>query len=74
MKINFRQAETKMKSMPIAKYQDKVMRLLQQYPPRPGEIRHITVNHDEWCSLLNRRGPCNCRPIVKAGHPMNGGV
>ena len=29
----------------------------------PGEVRHITVQHDDWCSIF-RGGECNCKPEV----------
>ena len=25
---------------------------------------HVTVAHDDWCALINGRGPCNCNPVV----------
>jgi hypothetical protein len=27
----------------------------------------ITVYHDDWCDLLNQKGPCNCNPDI--GNP-----
>ena len=24
----------------------------------------ISVAHDDWCDLLNNKGPCNCNPDV----------
>ncbi len=31
---------------------------------RPGEFAHIHVQHDSWCALLAKRGPCSCVPDV----------
>ena len=36
----------------------------------PG-IHHITVEHDDWCALLNGKGSCNCSPVVCRGTPDN---
>ena len=34
----------------------------------PGTCTRITVLHDDWCSLLIGRGPCDCEPdyIIRA--------
>jgi len=31
---------------------------------RPVGVYAVTVRHDDWCDLLNGRGPCNCDPQV----------
>lgn len=35
----------------------------------PG-VYHISVYHDDWCDLLNHRGPCNCNFEVREGRPQ----
>jgi len=29
---------------------------------RGGKVLDVEVQHDNWCDLLNRKGPCNCHP------------
>lgn len=30
-----------------------------------GSVTFADVVHDDWCDLLNKRGYCNCDPIVE---------
>ena len=32
----------------------------------PG-VHHVEIRHDDWCSLLNGRGVCDCAPDVESG-------
>jgi hypothetical protein len=32
----------------------------------PGGLYEVQVFHDSWCPLVNRRGPCRCRPHTTA--------
>lgn len=32
---------------------------------KPGEVAHVTVQHDDWCALLVSSQPCDCDPDVK---------
>ncbi len=34
-------------------------------PSKPGEVRHVSVVHDERCSLIAGKGPCDCDPEVE---------
>ena len=29
-------------------------------------VQHVTVAHDDWCSLF-AGGPCDCSPVLRAG-------
>lgn len=44
--------------------------LLKKAAPAAGQVglHHINVYHDDWCDLVNNRGPCNCNPEVS--HPV----
>jgi hypothetical protein len=35
---------------------------------KPGSLYTIDVLHDDWCSLLNETGACNCNPEIR--HPQ----
>jgi hypothetical protein len=37
---------------------------MQRPPIQPGTIQRVTIAHDDWCDLLNGRGPCNCDPDI----------
>ena len=30
-----------------------------------GSCHTFDVYHDDWCDLLNGRGPCNCTPTIR---------
>jgi hypothetical protein len=46
-------------------YLRKLLEATAHNPARPGEVRHIRVVHDEWCSLIAGRGPCDCDPSIE---------
>ena len=37
-------------------------------------VHEVSVYHDPECDMLNGRGPCNCRPVVRYGPPDHRGV
>ena len=43
------------------KYLDDVLDRLQGQEPG---VYETLILHDEWCDLLNGKGPCNCEPEV----------
>jgi hypothetical protein len=32
---------------------------------KPGEVRHVMIEHDDWCPALLGTGYCVCRPVVR---------
>jgi hypothetical protein len=32
---------------------------------QPGSFNLVAVCHDDWCRLLEGKGPCNCNPEVR---------
>jgi hypothetical protein len=46
-------------------YLKKLAEARKADPPKPGEVRHVEVVHEEWCSLIKGGGPCDCDPDVK---------
>lgn len=48
------------------KYDKQLKELAKQLGPG---FHDISVAHDDWCDLLNRKGPCNCNPEVNYGKP-----
>lgn len=32
---------------------------------RPGTVTHAVIYHDDDCSQLSGRGPCNCEPSIE---------
>lgn len=32
--------------------------------PAPGDVQHIDVLHDDWCSIFNG-GRCDCKPDIR---------
>ena len=47
----------------VPRYLPKIIAKLAGVQLTPG-LHHIIIRHDDWCDLLNRRGPCNCDPDV----------
>lgn len=33
---------------------------------RPGEVRHVMIEHDDWCPALLGTGYCICHPNVRS--------
>jgi hypothetical protein len=52
----------------VPAYLEDIARLAADFPP--GGVYHVEVRHDSTCDLLNRRGPCNCRPDVELLRPV----
>ena len=46
-------------------YLRKLVEATKRNPAKPGEVRHIRVVHDEWCSMIAGRGPCDCDPSIE---------
>jgi hypothetical protein len=46
-------------------YVRKLDEATARVPPKPGEVRHISVVHDNWCSLIAGKGPCDCDPSIE---------
>lgn len=48
-------------------HQRKLVELVNQgkLPITPGAMHAIEVAHDDWCALINNRGPCNCDPDIR---------
>ena len=46
-------------------YLRKLVEATGRNPAKPGEVRHIRVIHDEWCSMIAGRGPCDCDPSIE---------
>lgn len=45
-------------------YLTQVLEVALQHPPAAGTINHVSIAHDDWCSLLAGKGACDCAPIV----------
>ncbi len=58
-----------MKKPATPKYLNQVLAKLNAKHFEPGSVEHITVLHDDDCSLLKSRGPCDCSPAVELGKP-----
>jgi hypothetical protein len=54
----------KSKKNKTPKYIRKIQKKLENVELPPG-IHHVHVLHEEWCDLLNGRGPCNCNAEVE---------
>ena len=48
------------------KYLDEVIKRGQAILNEEPGIYDVQILHDDWCDLLNAKGPCNCEPEVKA--------
>jgi hypothetical protein len=46
-------------------YVRKLDEATARVPLKPGEVRHISVVHDNWCSLIAGKGPCDCNPSIE---------
>lgn len=46
------------------KYLDEVIKRGQAILDEEPGVYEATVFHDDWCDLLNGKGPCNCEPEV----------
>jgi len=42
----------------------KILEVITHNPLRRGTVSHVSVAHDDWCSLLAGKGACDCAPIV----------
>lgn len=42
-----------------------IQKAIDEGKVKPGQIHLLHDMHDDWCDFLNRKGECNCDPIVK---------
>ena len=59
-----------MKSLP--NYVPDVIKLglRLKHKRHPGEVLHVTISHDDWCSFF-QGGLCDCDPEVREGLPRS---
>ena len=43
----------------------KILEAMRRNAAQSGGVRHVSVMHDNWCSMLAGRGPCDCDPDVE---------
>ena len=61
MSFTYKEAEMGSKAKKLrGNYWPDVLRIGMS--AKPGTVNHVTVMHDDWCALLNKRGACNCNP------------
>ena len=46
-------------------YLDRLAALMTSGVVERGKLYDIQIQHDDWCALLDGRGPCNCDPDIK---------
>jgi hypothetical protein len=60
-----RQETPKIMKSKAAKVPNYISKILAKHRKGlPSGVYFVDVYHDDWCDLLNRKGPCNCNPDV----------
>ncbi len=45
-------------------YLEDVLKRVAAENIKPGRVYDLNILHDDWCDLINGKGPCNCEPTV----------
>lgn len=40
----------------------KMAEWFRKNPLVAGEVRYVSVAHDDWCRFIQHKGDCNCNP------------
>lgn len=49
----------------VPHYLTDVLKIAELSDLEPGRLYHIWVHHADGCNLLEKKGPCNCNPVVE---------